>query len=137
MSRTVRDTNLETRTARMRLLARRKPYWRIIESGLHLGYRRTMEGGGSWVARRFLGDGRYNETKIGIADDLQDADGVAVKSFKQAQEAIREWWRIEQRREMGHSNDVGPYTISNALEDYFSRHRGQAAVGMRKAEVTD
>ena len=78
MARTVRDTNLETRAARLRLTARRKPYWRVLESGLHLGYRRTKEGGGSWVARRFIGDGRYSETKIGTADDLQDADGVAT-----------------------------------------------------------
>jgi hypothetical protein len=87
MARTVRDTNLETRAARLRLHTRREPYWRILESGLHLGYRRTKEGGGSWVARRFIGEGRYNETKIGTADDLQDADGVALRSFKQAQEA--------------------------------------------------
>ena len=53
------------------------------------------------MARRFIGDGRYSETKIGTADDLQDADGVALRSFKQAQEAAREWWRIAQRREQG------------------------------------
>ena len=102
MARTVRDTNLETRAARLRLTARRKPYWRVLESGLHLGYRRTKEGGGTWVARRFIGDGRYSETKVGTADDLQGADGVAVRSFKNAQEAAREWWRIAQRREQGH-----------------------------------
>jgi hypothetical protein len=75
LARTVRDTNLETRAARLRLVSRRKPYWRVLETGLHLGYRRTKEGGGSWVARRFIGKGRYIETKIGTADDLQDADG--------------------------------------------------------------
>src|ERR1700745_1493733 len=99
MARTVRDTNLETRAARLRLTARRKPYWRVLETGLHLCYRRTKEGGGSWGARPFIGDRRYLETKIGTADDLQDADGVALRSFKQAQEAARGWWRIEQRRE--------------------------------------
>jgi integrase len=132
MARTVRDTNLETRTARMRLVARRKPYWRIIESGLHLGYRRTKEGGGTWVARRFLGAGRYNETKIGVADDLQDADGIAVKSFREAQEAIREWWRIEQRKEQGLSHDVGPYTVSKALKDYFLERERRGSKGLDK-----
>jgi hypothetical protein len=29
MARTVRDTNLETRAARLRLQTRRKPYWRV------------------------------------------------------------------------------------------------------------
>lgn len=52
MARTVRDTNLETRTARLRLAPRRKPYWRVLKSGLHFGYRRMKEGGGSRVARR-------------------------------------------------------------------------------------
>ena len=61
MGRIVRDTNLETLTARLRLTPRRKPYWRVLESGLHLGYRRTKEGGGSWVARRFVGDHHYLE----------------------------------------------------------------------------
>jgi len=120
MARAVRDTNLETRAARLRLVARRKPYWRVLETGLHLGYRRTKEGGGSWVARRFIGKGRYSETKVGTADDLQDADDVALRSFGQAQEAARKWWRIEQRREQGHAPDAGPYAIAEALEGYFA-----------------
>ena len=78
MARTVRDTNLETRAARLRLQTRRKPYWRVLESGLHLGYRRTKEGGGSWVARRFIGEGRYSETKIGLAETLTAKTGVRV-----------------------------------------------------------
>src|SRR5271170_3152222 len=132
MARTVRDTNLETRAARLRLSARRKPYWRVLESGLHLGYRRTKEGGGSWVARRFIGDGRYSETKIGTADDLQDADGVALRSFKRAQEAAREWWRIAQRQEQGHAPDDGPYTVAAALEAYFSDRERRGSKGLPK-----
>ena len=81
MARTVRDTNLEKSAARLRLDARRKPYWRVLESGLHLGYRRTKEGGGSWVARRFIGDGKYKEHVFGVADDLQSADGVTILTF--------------------------------------------------------
>jgi hypothetical protein len=80
MARTVRDTNLETRAARRAA----RPIGRVLESGLHLGYRRTKEGGGTWVARRFIGDGRYSETKVGTADDLQGADGVVIRSFKNA-----------------------------------------------------
>src|SRR5271154_3120407 len=132
MARTVRDTNLETRTARLRLQTRRKPYWRGLESGLHLGYRRTKEGGGSWVARRFIGDGRYSETKVGTADDLQDADGVALRSFKHAQEAAREWWRIAQRQERGHAPDDGPYTVVKALEAYFADREQRGSKGLAK-----
>lgn len=132
MSRTVRDTNLETRAARLRLTARRKPYWRVLETGLHLGYRRTKEGGGSWVARRFIGDGRYLETKIGTADDLQDADGVALRAFKQAQEAARDWWRIERRQALGHAPDDGPYTVANALDAYFADRERRGSKGLAK-----
>jgi integrase len=130
MARTVRDTNLETRAARLRLTSRRKPYWRVLETGLHLGYRRTKQGGGSWVARRFIGEGRYSETKIGIADDLQDADGVALHSFKQAQDNARKWWRSEERRELGHAPDDGPYTVAKAIDTHFADRERRGSKGL-------
>jgi hypothetical protein len=43
--------------------------------------------------------GTYVEHRIATSDDLQDADGVAVLNFGQAQHAAREWWRTELRRE--------------------------------------
>jgi hypothetical protein len=45
MARTVRDANLETRTARLRLPIRTEPYWRGLEKGFALGYRRRTRGG--------------------------------------------------------------------------------------------
>lgn len=130
MTRSVRDTNLETRTARLRLPARRKPYWRLLESGLHLGYRRTAGGGGgTWTARRFIGDGKYLEKKVGVADDLQEADGTRLLSFKQAQEAAREWWQAERRRDLGHAPDGGPYTVGRALDDYFVARERRGSKG--------
>jgi hypothetical protein len=44
MARTVRDAALGTRSARLRLAPRGKPYWRELEQGLHLGYRRRATG---------------------------------------------------------------------------------------------
>jgi integrase len=130
MTRTVRDTNLETRAARLRLAVRGKPHWRVLESGLHLGYRRTKAGGGSWVARRFVGEGRYTEKGLGLADDLQDADGAAVLAFKDAQEAARNWWKTLEREEMGIAPEAGPHTIADAIRDYFEarEHRGSKGV---------
>jgi integrase len=133
MTRTVRDTNLETRAARLRLTPRGKPYWRILETGLHLGYRRTKEGGGSWVARRFIGEGRYLETKVGTADDLQDADSVALRSLGQAQEEARKWWRGEQRRALGHAPENGPLTIAKILEPYFVDREQSGSKGLTQA----
>jgi len=86
---------------------------------LHLGYRRTKTGGGSWVARRFLGEGRYAEMGLGPAQDLHDADGAAVLSFKDAQEAARHWWKARERDEMGIAPESGPYTLADAISDYF------------------
>ena len=52
MARLVRDAKLETRTARARLPVGPKPYFRRLEIGFHLGYRR-LSSGGTWIARRF------------------------------------------------------------------------------------
>src|SRR5262245_12184949 len=41
------------------LRARHKPYFRLIEPGLHLGYRKLTSGPGTWLARRYSGEGRY------------------------------------------------------------------------------
>jgi hypothetical protein len=68
-----------------------------LEIGFHLGYRR-LSSGGTWIARRFAQDGRYRENRLGVADDTQDADGVSVLDYSQAQKAAREWWRSELRR---------------------------------------
>src|SRR5262249_25287409 len=86
MARTVRDASVETRTARLRLSIRSEPYWRGLERGFALGYRRRGNGG-TWLARRRMGGGGYAEHRIGTTDDLQDADGVAVLDYGQAQSA--------------------------------------------------
>jgi integrase len=126
MARTVRDTLLETRAARLRLSPRSKPYWRSIETGLHVGYRRLRQGGGTWVARRFCGNGRYCERQLGNSDDLQDADGTSILSFRQAQESARAWWKLEQRRALGlEAEQRGPYSVRMALEDYVKNYIGR------------
>ena len=90
MARTVRDTSLGSRTARTELKPRGKPYYRTIEPGLlHLGYRKPRGGAGKWLARVYAGSGAYRLHKIGVADDLSDADGKVILSFKQAQDAAR------------------------------------------------
>ncbi|WP_426433932.1 hypothetical protein [Bradyrhizobium genosp. P] len=83
--RTVRDANLEKREARRRLPPRGKPHYRVMEEGLHIGYRRLKSGAGSWVVRSYVGDQKYEVETIGPADDLSDADGVKILSFSQAQ----------------------------------------------------
>jgi integrase len=138
MARTVRDTNLETRTARLRLRARAEPYWRGLEKGFALGYRRRSKGG-TWLARRRPATGGYAEHKIGTSDDLQDADGVAILDYGQAQRAARDWWRAELRREEGHDTRHGPLIVKDAIDDYlkaYERRGGKAVYDTRRAAET-
>jgi integrase len=84
-------------------------------------------------------DGGYAEHRIGNSDDLQDADGVVVLNYGQAQKGARQWWRTEQRREEGHDLREGPFTVADALEDYlkaYERRGGKAVYDARRsAEV--
>ena len=132
MARTVRDANLEKPAARARLPPRGKPYWRVLESGLHLGYRRTKTGGGSWTARRFLGEGKYAERGLGLADDLQEADGATVLTFSDAQGKAREWWKAAQRIDLGLAPVGGPYTLAQALDAYFADRERRGSKGLAK-----
>jgi integrase len=138
MARLVRDAKLETRTARARLANGPKPYFRRLEIGFHLGYRR-LSNGGTWIARRFAQDGRYREFRLGVADDTQDADGVSVLDYGQAQKAAREWWRSELRREDGHDTRTGPFTVADAVTDYLKaleRRGGKSVYHTRRAAET-
>ena len=136
MARTVRDTSLGTRTARADLAARKKPYWRSIDPGCHVGYYKGKRGG-SWTARYFLGEGRYAEKKLGTADDTQDATGVHVLSFKQAQEKAREWFDVQARNAKGLPETDGPYTVSDAIEHYLAdcSDRGVKAVAQYRQQA--
>jgi integrase len=116
MPRTIRDSNLDTRAARGRLRARPKPYYRSLEPGLHLGYRKPLSGSGKWLARHYCGDQRYELEVIATADDFSDADGVAVLSYKQAQAKARERMVARAHHAAGKH---GPVTVADAMAAYF------------------
>jgi integrase len=120
MPRKVRDSNLETRTARSRLSVRHKPYFRLIEPGLHLGYRKLKSGPGTWIVRRYVGEGRYsvrNLTTVDelliVADDFSDADGSSVLTFAQAQERAKAYRPAA-------TDNAGPHTVEMAMDDYIA-----------------
>ena len=56
MAKTVKDKTLDSATARSKLAPSGVPYWRNLDKGLHLGYRKGKTGG-VWVLRRYLGAG--------------------------------------------------------------------------------
>src|SRR5262245_7676066 len=107
MARTVRDAALESRTARGRLKPNGQPYYRGLEPGLHLGYRKPRTGAGKWLARHNLG-GKYVYHPLGTADDFSDPDGTIILSYKQAQAAAR---KLQVGRGIG--------TVGDAVEAYI------------------
>ena len=116
MARTIRDANLESRAARSRLKVRAKPYYRGVEEGLHLGYRRLKARSGTWCVRHYVGAQAYEVDAIGAADDFSDADGVAVLDYRQAIAAARE--RMV-RRAHAAVGKHGPLTVADVIADYL------------------
>ncbi len=77
-----------------------------------------------WLARRFTEAGRYAESKLGVADDFQDADGIKTLNFSQAQEAANKWVKSEVRIERGlDPASTGTYTVAEAIKDYLAHYR--------------
>jgi integrase len=122
MARTVRDAALESRTARNRLKPNGQPYYRGLEPGLHLGYRKPRTGAGKWLARLNV-EGTYTYHPLGTADDFSDPDGAIILSYKQAQDAAR---KVQVGRGIG--------TIADAIEAYF---RALEADGRSNSAIED
>jgi integrase len=116
---TVRDSNLETRAARARLKVASKPYYRAIDEGLHLGYRRNKTGG-KWVMRSYSGAQTYIVETIASADDAIDADGSEFLTFSQAQALARTRFVEARRVAAGLPAKGGPYTVRVCVDDYLA-----------------
>lgn len=134
MPRTVKDSALDTRTARARLKVRGKPYYRLVEHGLHLGYRRS-KAGGRWVARIYLGGEAYRVETLATADDASDADATTILSFAQAQALARKRHQEITRVEAGEPKDLGPYTVAKAIDAYVQwlEHEGRTDRAVKDA----
>ncbi len=115
MGRRVRDSNLDNREGRLKLTRRHRPYWRLISTGQHLGYRKGKNGG-VWMGREYQGDGEYRVWRIGVADDIIDADGERTLSFKQAQDAVKEGPK-------GHRGDLD--TVADVMNYYMDYQRAE------------
>ena len=85
MPRSARDSKLEARSNRAKLPVGQR-FWKTIDRGLAVGYRRTAEGYGVWLVRcKTAASDAYQYRTIGRADDSQDANGSDVLTFSQAQ----------------------------------------------------
>src|SRR5581483_11646588 len=140
MARTVRDASLETRAARDRLRARGKPYYRFIEEGLHLGYRKpkgrrgARAAAGKWVGRFYVGKQVYEVETIGEADDFSDPDGAKILSYSQAQNKAR-----ERRQARATAARTGSLTVAGAMDTYIEwlESEGRSADAVADARYRD
>lgn len=108
-----KDKNLDTRAARKELKPRRKPYYRSIGSGLHIGYRKGKTVG-VWCVRFYKGDGNYEVTTLAHADDKLDANGTTILDFWQAQIVVRDF-----HRKLTAGEPTKPHTVKEAIGDYI------------------
>ena len=113
MARRVSFAALESRSARLRLKIRRRPYsGPSLARGIALMYRRNNTNG-TWVLKASDGHGAYWTKGFALADDFEDADGRNVLTFHQAQEAAKKLARGDDG-----SSDSAPITVEGALDDY-------------------
>lgn len=113
MARKVRHSALESRSARLKLQARRKPYpGPSLARGVSLLYRRNRTNG-TWVVKASNGHGSYWTKRIADADDFAEANGNDVLSFFEAQDAAKRLVRGDAA-----SGDNAPITVDGALTAY-------------------
>jgi integrase len=140
MPRSVADAPLTTRAARTRLAARHQPYWRGLEAGAALGYRKGSTAG-AWLVRIVdpsVGGG-YRQVSLGRADDALKADGVEVLDYRQAEANARNWIARHHRIAAGMEPEpvatpAAPYTVADATADYLADYvaRGGKAIRTTK-----
>ncbi|MHC2618252.1 integrase [Bradyrhizobium huanghuaihaiense] len=110
MARKVSFSALESRSARLRLKVRRRPYsGPSLARGISLMYRRNKTNG-TWVLKASDGHGSYWTKGFALADDFDDADGKSVLTFYQAQDAAKKLARGD--------TDTAPITVDATLAAY-------------------
>ena len=113
MARKVRHSSLETRTARLKLAVRRKPYsGPSLARGVALLYRRNKTNG-TWVLKASDGHGKYWTKAIAEADDHDESNGKTILNFFEAQDQAKKLAR-------GDDGSAGntPITLDGALTAY-------------------
>lgn len=129
MARLITDDkwDLRTRSPRLKLDMRKKPYFVSIGEGLSVGYRRNKTAG-KWVFRKADGKGGMATRVIGVADDYEEADGERVLTYGRA---------LEEVRRMGtHRAGAirGSITLRQAFKDYLPKLKGKNARSARTTE---
>jgi integrase len=114
MARKVRHSSLETRTARLKLAVRRKPYsGPSLARGVALMYRRNKTNG-TWVLKASDGHGKYWTKVIAEADDHDESNGKTILNFFEVQDQAK---KLARGGDDG-STGTAPITVDSALKDY-------------------
>jgi integrase len=103
-------SSLETRTNRLKLPIRKKPYSVLIAPNIHLCYRRN-EGPGSWSVRQNGADGWLK--RFSLADDHETGNNDTIMSYWEALERAKSIART------GEGNGAErPITVAEAVDAY-------------------
>lgn len=131
--RVIKDIALH-RAARLRLPVQHKPFWRSLEPGQALGYRKGPKGG-VWLARLFLGHGRYAEAKLGPADD--EPDIPKALDLSAATTTARQWCAARLKAIALDETPAPPpslYSVKHAIDDYLEDYKARGR-GLRTVQA--
>ena len=139
MARTKRDGKIDSRSARLKLPARKEPYWTALAPREALGYYRPAKGGsGTWWARLYDPESKkIQKNALGTADDFAESDGALVLNFAQAQVKAREWFDDARSLISGDRIHRGPLTIKDIWKSYEEDaiRRGMKSVDQTRCTV--
>ncbi len=138
MPRQTTDQPITTRNARKQLAIRAEPYWRGLEAGVAIGYRKSAAGGGTWIGRVVV-DGRYREGSLGRADDGIEEEGVTFLDYSTAMRQARKWATDQFHKAAGKTSadsSRSPYTIADALNDYLAAYAARGGKGLAQTKTT-
>lgn len=116
MARRAVGWNLTSKTSRLKLAPRRKPYYQQVAPGVTLGYMRREPPPGTWQLRELI-DGAYRYRTLGSADDVGTPDGRDVLTHAQAM-------RIAGAPAL--PSGGAPITVRAALDGYFTALEGRS-----------
>jgi hypothetical protein len=113
-------SQLQSATARLKLVAQTRPYFVKVADAAWVGYRKPLSGPGSWVARVGNSDGKGWEKTLWSADDNGlKADGEKVLTFWQAKTEVQKLSGRRSRADATASDKSGAViTLDEALKAY-------------------
>ena len=129
MARLARSGRLESVESRRKLTIQKEPYWRMLFLGLYLGYRKNTVSSGTWVVRRLTTGKRYEQLKLGEADDIQNADCERILSYQQAHSralAIAQRYGRDSEERQTRSENLTVADVMQKYVQYLSAHRKAA-----------